>query len=141
MLECSGHISLSESEAQSPQPCGQKVLPKRRLLKCIIETNRKSRMLFEFHSKENARRPGSVHATYLVSGGQPLNKDELNGIDDDVHMRSSPFFSSSMPSHDDDHQMIERVDKKEPLMRVVTLVREDQLEGISTAVLIVGLDG
>ena len=86
-------------------------------------------MLFEFYSKENARNPGSVHATYLISGGQP-SKYDLSSIDDDVHMRSNPFFSSSMPSQDEDHEMIEGVGRKEALTRVVTLVREDQLEGI-----------
>ena len=98
-------------------------------------------MLFEFYSKENARRPGSVHATYLISGGQPSKNDELNGVDNDVHMRSSPFFSSSMPSQDEDHEMIESTGRRtEVLTRVVTLVREDQLEGISTAALTLRLD-
>ena len=84
-------------------------------------------MLFEFHAKENAKMPGSVHAMYLLSGAQPTKKvAELNGDDEDIHMQSSPFFSSSMPDRDDE------LDVVEPMTRVVTLVREDQLEGVST---------
>ena len=88
-------------------------------------------MLFEFHSKENAKKPGSVHAMYLLSGGQPAKPStEVNGNDgEDVHMQSSPFFSSSMPDRDDEHDTVE------PVTRVVTLVREEQLEGISTTLL------
>jgi DNA polymerase delta subunit 3 len=84
------------------------------------------RMLYDFHHKQNAKRPGSVHATYLVSGVQ-AGKSESKGVqkkDEDVHMQSSPFMSSSMPNQDEEEP------QSQPEMRVITLTREEHLEGI-----------
>jgi len=49
-------------------------------------------MLYEFHKSQNAKRPGAVHATYLVYGtkkhvGGPGVSQ--NGSGDDVEMASS----------------------------------------------------
>ncbi|KAI4672093.1 uncharacterized protein J4E78_000593 [Alternaria triticimaculans] len=65
--------------------------------------NTAKRMLFEFQKNQNARKPKSVHATYLVTGtpkrtvkpnGPPRQKRE------DADMRSSPFMSS-MPEREE----------------------------------------
>jgi DNA polymerase delta subunit 3 len=59
-----------------------------------------SRMLFEFRKNQNARKPNSVHATYLVTG-TPKRAEKTNGAHtrkgEDTDMRSSPPMSS-MPT-------------------------------------------
>jgi len=59
-------------------------------------------MLYDFHHKQNAKKTGSVHATYLLSGlRRQATSTQTNGVhrDDgeDVNMQSSPFPSSSFP--------------------------------------------
>jgi DNA polymerase delta subunit 3 len=80
-------------------------------------------MLFDFHQKQNAKKPNSIHATYLISGtkrsvSEPNN---TNGrAEKDVSMRSSPFMSS-MPE-----QEVEQ--EKEPVKKsTILLVREEEL--------------
>ena len=57
---------------------------------------------------QNDKKPGSVHATYLLSGleavkSPPASQDEETlGNGGDVHMQSSPFLSSSMPQVEDE---------------------------------------
>lgn len=60
------------------------------------------RMLFEFHRLQNGKKPGTIHATYLVSGTK--RKDEAAATNgsvkkdgEDEYMQSSPFMNSSMP--------------------------------------------
>jgi DNA polymerase delta subunit 3 len=54
-------------------------------------------MLFEFQKHQNARKPNSVHATYLLTG-TPKRAERSNGAHtrkgEDADMRSSPFMSS-----------------------------------------------
>lgn len=83
-------------------------------------------MLYDFHRQQNARRAGSVHATYILSGTASLQRtldvsanDPADG--EDIHMQSSPFMSSSMPHQDEEDDV--------PLLKLITLVREDHLEG------------
>ncbi|CAL5873249.1 uncharacterized protein PFLUO_LOCUS7518 [Penicillium psychrofluorescens] len=61
-------------------------------------------MLFDFHRTENAKKPQSVHATYVISGIQkPPPPPETNGHganDEDAIMQSSPYMPSSMPNQD-----------------------------------------
>lgn len=62
------------------------------------------RVLFEFHRNENAKKPQSVHATYVISGIQrPPEPPAMNGRtnDEDEIMQSSPYLPSSMPNQDD----------------------------------------
>ena len=83
-------------------------------------------MLYEFHRKQNAK-PGTVHATYLVTG---TKQQELpphpNGIlsqnDKDTVMQSSPPLpGSSAPKSEDDAEG--------PMpVRTVMLVKEEHLE-------------
>src|SRR5690349_6046331 len=59
---------------------------------CFVNTRR---MLYEFHLSQNAKRPGTVHATYLVYGvkkGGNIPK----GANEDVEMASSPPYAESV---------------------------------------------
>lgn len=88
-------------------------------------------MLYEFHRTENAKKPQSVNATYIITGVQhppEERKPATNGTarardGDDEVMQSSPFLSSSMPQQDVDAA-------EEPVRRTsVLLVREEDMEG------------
>jgi len=83
-------------------------------------------MLFEFHRLQNAKKPGSIHATYLISGTK--RKEESFGIKpvvkkdgEDDYMQSSPFMSSSMPHPEED--------TGESHVLSITLVKEENLDG------------
>lgn len=70
--------------------------------------------------------PGSIHATYLVSGTRTKPDGSSMALDgqgdgEDEHMQSSPFMSSSMPIDSDTEIRI--------LTTVVTLVGEEDLDG------------
>jgi DNA polymerase delta subunit 3 len=78
-------------------------------------------MLYDFHKWQNGKRPGSVHATYLVYG---TKKEEHGGSqprpsqdDDDVDMMSS------MPEPEETDDVI-------PVF-TLSLVPEDGLKGLS----------
>lgn len=47
-------------------------------------------MLYEFHRSQNAKRPGAVHATYLIYGSKNASDGPRNSADGDVEMASSP---------------------------------------------------
>lgn len=87
-------------------------------------------MLFEFHRQQNGKKPGTIHATYLLSGTKrkvkeptPTNgKVEKDGEDD--YMQSSPFVGSSMPQLDED--------TGESSVLSITLVKEEDLESRCT---------
>jgi DNA polymerase delta subunit 3 len=83
-------------------------------------------MLYEFHRQQNGKKPGTVHATYLISGTkrkeEPLASNggvQKDGEDD--YMQSSPFINSSMPQHEEG--------TGESGVLSITLVREENLEG------------
>jgi DNA polymerase delta subunit 3 len=83
-------------------------------------------MLFEFHRQQNVRKPGSVHATYLVAGTKRKQASKtINGNTtkdgEDEYMQSSPFRSSPVPN-------LEEVPEDIPVLSI-TLVREENLEG------------
>lgn len=88
-------------------------------------------MLFDFHQKQNAKKPNSVHATYLITGRQRTVEDVngTNGRDGgDVDMRSSPFMSS-MPHPDEDN---DEEEAEEPIKEMtILLVREEELQSVS----------
>jgi len=92
---------------------------------CKVSANA-VRMLYDFHQKQNAKKPGSIHATYLLSGTKrpedlvPLNGDAKKDGEDD-YMQSSPFMSSSMPQPEDG--------TGESSVLSITLAREEDLEG------------
>ncbi|KAI9800312.1 MAG: hypothetical protein M1833_003426 [Piccolia ochrophora] len=98
------------------------------LLPSKTRTDRRVRMLYDFHHQQTAKKSGSVHATYLLCGvrkqQEPQAVNGTHGVEgDDVEMQSSPPFpSSSMPNQDDLGEQI-------PVTSVV-LSREEDLEDI-----------
>ena len=83
-------------------------------------------MLFDFYAKQNAKKPGSVHATYLLDGTPKpvtsffqINRNQRNG--DDVHMQSSPFMSSAAQEEDKEEELAVP-------SRNVILAREEDLD-------------
>lgn len=89
------------------------------------------RMLYEFHRAQNRRKPGSVHATYLVTGIQkPDDQKAVSGnADGDVAMKDDSEMSSSMPQPDEGD-----AESQEPVpTTAITLVQEEHLEGSSLA--------
>ncbi|XPS99647.1 hypothetical protein M3J09_008819 [Ascochyta lentis] len=95
-----------------------------RLLSRALQVNVSSAklMLFDFHQKQNAKKPNSIHATYLISGTKRI-ASESNGTNgrngEDVSMRSSPFMSS-MPEPEEQEE--------EPVKKsTILLVREEEL--------------
>ena len=83
-------------------------------------------MLYEFYHHQTSRKPGSIHATYLLSGilspaNTLANGNHRDEDEEDAHMQSSPFVSSQVRPEED----IET-----PLaVTLITLVREEDLEG------------
>ncbi|KAF7861593.1 uncharacterized protein EAF02_010547 [Botrytis sinoallii] len=69
-----------------------------RVLKAHVNTAKE--MLFEFHRVQNAKKPGTIHATYLIGGTKrkeaPIEVEAQKDGEDD-YMQSSPFVGSSMP--------------------------------------------
>ena len=86
------------------------------------------RMLYEFHAHENKKKPGSVYAAYLLYGTQNAKTSNTNGgiqqDGEDISMASSPFLSSSMPQDEEATEV--------PPVKVMTVVREENLEGVTS---------
>lgn len=83
-------------------------------------------MLYDFYHHQTSKEPGSVHATYLVSGilnpAHVLRKGNNQQEDgEDAHMQSSPFVSSQVQPEEDT--------ETPPSVKLITLVREEDLEG------------
>jgi DNA polymerase delta subunit 3 len=105
-----------------------------RVLKTHV--NAAKRMLYDFHVHENAKKPGSVHATYLLAGikeakgKQGLVNGGQNGTqheDEPIPSSPPPFTSSMLQSS---QQNGDNDDEEVPTIRTVTLVREESLDGI-----------
>ena len=82
-------------------------------------------MLYEFHRQQNAKKPDTIHATYLISGTkqkeEPVATNDAAKKDgEDDYMQSSPFMASSMP-------VAESTGESGVLS--LTLVKEEDLEG------------
>lgn len=84
-------------------------------------------MLYEFHRKQNAKKLGTVHATYFITGIRQVEATpQTNGIhgqdgEDTVMQSSPPLPSSSAPKPDETME--------EPAaIRSVMLVKEEYLE-------------
>lgn len=83
-------------------------------------------MLYDFHRQQNAKKPGTLHATYLISGAKreeeivPTNGD-VKMEDGDDYMQSSPFMPSSMPQAEETSGATSVLS--------ITLAREEDLEG------------
>lgn len=84
-------------------------------------------MLYEFHRTQNARKPGSVHASYLICGARKTveTHSQTNGTqsqnEEDSFMQGSSFISSSMPEQETESDAIHVLS--------ITLVKEEDLEG------------
>lgn len=81
-------------------------------------------MLYDFHHTQNARKPGSVHATYLLYGtvnAKPSPPEVKQQDGEDSYMQSSPFMSSSMSKEGSAHEALP--------VKVMTLANEEDLEG------------
>jgi DNA polymerase delta subunit 3 len=72
-------------------------------------------MLFEFHKWQNTKRPGSVHATYLIYGVKKNASGPQSQPDGDVEM------TSSLPQ-------IEEAEETVPIF-TMSLVKEEELNG------------
>ncbi|KAF1839527.1 hypothetical protein BDW02DRAFT_593872 [Decorospora gaudefroyi] len=105
-----------------------------RLLSRALHTNVQTarRMLFEFHKRQNAKKPNSVHATYLVTGTPRRAEQTI-----DTDMRSPPFMSSmSEPEapKDSDLDHTSESDSEGTIVpsgvreTEIILVREEELE-------------
>ncbi|KAF2800114.1 hypothetical protein K505DRAFT_264560 [Melanomma pulvis-pyrius CBS 109.77] len=93
-----------------------------------VNVNIAKQMLYEFHSNQNAKKPKSVHATYLITGrkGDFKHTNGTNGRDgEDTLMQSSPPYMSSIPS-----SMPEPEEPSEIVVpkTSIVLVREEELE-------------
>ncbi|KAL8699139.1 MAG: hypothetical protein Q9224_001548, partial [Gallowayella concinna] len=76
---------------------------------------------------QNSKKPGSVHAVYLITGfivpttsAASTQVEQANG--EDTHMRSSPFMSSSMPQRQDDEEQSD--------VKTITICREEDLQEV-----------
>ena len=82
-------------------------------------------MLYDFHKVQNSKKPRSVYATYFLDGiplvQQGSGANMHTHDDDDLHMQSSPYMSSSMPQE-------MNTEKNLPARRII-LAREEDLEG------------
>ncbi|KAJ0354721.1 hypothetical protein COL154_011649 [Colletotrichum chrysophilum] len=66
----------------------EKIVTYRSLSRALkTHVNTAKAMLYEFHRSQNAMRPGTIHATYLIYG---IRKVENVQEDGDVEMTSSP---------------------------------------------------
>lgn len=115
----------------------QQTISYRTLARAVkVHINAAKRMLFDFYVHENAKKPGSVHATYLLAGtkkvsSKPPATDRQNGNhnDDQPIPSSPPPFTSSMLQSSQDGKAEEAEISS---IRMVTLVREELLNGMIT---------
>jgi hypothetical protein len=119
------YLSTPQSRPQGPCQCSERV-------SCIVNFSFSllimNRMLYEFHRQQNAKKPGTVHATYLISGTKQVEDAEaMNGTKkdgEDEYMQSSPFMSSSMPQPDQG--------TGESSTLTISLTREEDLDSIAS---------
>ena len=83
-------------------------------------------MLYDFHQKQNAKKPDSIHATYLLTGKKrPKPSQYTNGTlpQDGANsfMQSAPFTSSIPEPEEATEEVI-------PVTSII-LVKEEDLEG------------
>ncbi|CAP96799.1 hypothetical protein E8E15_008372 [Penicillium rubens] len=112
-------LYLAENVLNERRPVTYRLLS--RALK--VHANRAKQILFEFHRNENAKKPQTVHATYVISGIQKAPEPApTNGHadDEDEMMQSSPYLPSSMPNQDVTSDSIRTAS--------IVLAREEDLE-------------
>lgn len=83
-------------------------------------------MLYDFHQRQTLKKPGSVHATYLVDGIPAITKAHIAngqaGHGEDAYMQSSPVMSSSLPQEETEEYNIPS--------KSIVLAREEDLQGM-----------
>ena len=83
-------------------------------------------MLYDFHQGQTSKKPGSVHAIYLVDGIPTITKEHSTngetGDGEDAYMQNSPIMSSSLPQEETEEYTI-------PSNSIV-LAREEDLQGM-----------
>lgn len=121
-----GHVSLIEPRVESTRRSGQTVCSTFATMGigfgADIDTLLHS-ILFEFHRNENAKKPKTVHATYVISGIQKAPEPTpTNGHadDEDEMMQSSPYSTGSLPDEDASDSI---------RTTSIILAREEDLEG------------
>ncbi|KAI2475571.1 dna polymerase protein [Pyrenophora tritici-repentis] len=82
-------------------------------------------MLFEFHKKQNARKPGSVHATYLITGTPRRSNSVNNRSTNDTDMKSEESDDSDFANDSDDEDTPAPRGVRETH---IVLVQEEELE-------------
>ncbi|KAI9649862.1 CDC27 protein [Ciborinia camelliae] len=90
-----------------------------------VHVNAAKEMLFEFHRVQNAKKPGTIHATYLIGGTKRKEAPvaiEVPKDGEDDYMQSSPFVGSSMPEPEEG--------PGEGSILSITLTREEDLDKI-----------
>jgi DNA polymerase delta subunit 3 len=89
------------------------------------------RMLYEFHRIENGKKPGTIHATYLICGTKCVEEPEVATAPkkdgEDEYMQSSPFMNSTRP------QAVEGTGASSTL--TITLTREEDLGRMNLSLL------
>ncbi|KAI5362716.1 Putative DNA polymerase delta subunit 3 [Septoria linicola] len=90
-----------------------------------VHSNLAKQMLYEFHRKQNSKKQGSIHATYLITGTKEPTT-QANGShsqddgEDNVMQSSPPMPSSSFQRSDDgEREMIST--------RTIMIVKEENL--------------
>ena len=82
-------------------------------------------MLYEFHRKQNSKKPNSVHATYLITGtkhsGQTNGTNSQEDEEDTVMQSSPPLPSSSFQRPEEDEPEVIPT-------RTIMIVKEENLE-------------
>ena len=79
-------------------------------------------MLYQFYTQQNARKPASVHATYLLCGYIRYQEVDTGKTEvSDSFLQSSPYMSS--PAGHDENEP-----KEDRMQMVITLVKEEDLE-------------
>lgn len=93
-------------------------------------------MLFEFYKTQNAKKPNSVHCTYLVTGlsHDPKRTKDANGKNGvDVEMHNSPPMSSIPGAAEKEEEGSSDTDSDDDSTQVkelaIILVTEEDLEG------------
>jgi DNA polymerase delta subunit 3 len=117
---------------------GKQIVSYRTLSRALeVHINAAKRMLYDFYVHENSKKPGSVHATYLLAGSKKavrnplvINRQNGNQHEDDPMPSSPPPFTSSMLQSSQQNGGGEEVETS--VMRTISLVREESLDGIGS---------
>ena len=82
-------------------------------------------MLYDFHQRQTSKKPGSIHATYLIDGIPTITKahstNGQTGDGEDAYMQNSPVMSSSLPQEETEEYTIPS--------KSIMLAREEDLQG------------